>query len=121
MSPHDLHLSPDLQFAIDRAFSAHQSGYPDIADAFARAAEAVVKAALPEHASDVARSASRKGSGAEIGSRITKGLTAHSAAAVAVVLLLRGARRPVADALREAFEGDPEFAKALSRLCGGAS
>lgn len=118
MLPTDALLeSIEFRFAIDRAFAAHEAGRRYVADAFARAAEAILKLALPDIADDVALTASRKGRGDAIGPRLAPHLTADTAAAVAVVWMLRGARQPAVRALSEAFRSEPEFDATIRLLC----
>jgi hypothetical protein len=107
-----------MRFLIDRALAAQQGGDADVADAFARTAEAILRSSFPKVATDIALAASRKGRGDEIGARLVEHLDPASAASVAIVLMLRGARRPVIDVLAASSGRDPEFNETIRRLCG---
>jgi hypothetical protein len=117
-SDEGVHRSLEFRFLIDRALAANQSHQIDLADAYARAAEGIVKAHFPHLATDIATAASRKGQGAEIGVRLAQHLDPSSAGCVALVLLLRGARKPVINTLASAFRHDPEFDATVKMLCG---
>lgn len=117
MPTHDFAASTELRFLLDRCFAAHQANRPELAGAFARAAEAILRSALPEIADDIAQAASRKGRGDAIGARLAQHLDALSAGCVALVLLLRGARRPAIDTLTNAFRNDAEFEATVKALC----
>lgn len=110
--------SLEFRFTLDRAFAAYKAGQSDVADAFARTAEAILQSAIPAIASDIAKAASRKGQGAEIGGRLAQHLTPALAACAAIVLLLRGARRPVVDALSAEFGKHPDYGTTVRVLCG---
>ncbi|QGZ93330.1 hypothetical protein [Terricaulis silvestris] len=113
----DVATSLELRFFLDRCFVAHQTRRPDLADIYARAAEAVLRAAFPQLAADIGRTASRKGNGDVIGARLAQHLSARSAAVVATVLTLRGARKPVVQALSAEFGSHPEFVATTKMLC----
>lgn len=113
-----LAASIEFRFTLDRAFAAYNAGQRDLADAFARTAEAILRSAIPRIASDIANAASRKGRGAEIGSRLARRLTPALAACVAIVLLLRGARMPVVNVLSLEFGKHPDFDATVRLLCG---
>lgn len=110
--------SLQMRFLIDRALAAQQDGDADVAGAFARAAETILRLAFPEIADDLSKAASRKGQGGVIGLRLAQHLDPASAAGVAIVLMLRGARGPVVDALASAFRNKPEFSETIKTLCG---
>lgn len=118
MPTHDIAAPTELRFLLDRCFAAHQSNRPELADAFARAAEAILRATFPIIADDIAQAASRKGRGDVIGARLVQRLDAPSAACVAMVLLLRGARRPVIDTITRTFQHDDAFNATVRTLCG---
>lgn len=109
--------SPELIFLIDGALSARQRGCFELSDAFARAAEAILRSAFPAIADDIAQAASRKGQGNAIGARLAQHLDAVSAACVAMVLMLRGSRKRVVDVLASAFGAHPEFLATTRMLC----
>jgi hypothetical protein len=106
-----------MRFLLDQSLSARVAGDVEVACAFVRAAEALVRSAFPDIAVDLALAASRKGRGNEIGSRLAQHLDAASAACVALVLTLRGSRRPVVDSLRDAFRNEPMFEATMRLLC----
>jgi hypothetical protein len=105
---------------VDRTLSTRRAGRSDLADVFVRAAEGLIATALPAHADAIASIASRKGDGRSIGSALAQHLSPASAAAVNVIWLLRGARRPAIDALAEAFRDDPIFNDTIRVLCARA-
>ena len=108
----------ELMFLVDRALLARQDGRSQLANELARAAECVLRAELPlALGADVGLVASRKGDGRSIAARIAPGLTPATAAAVAAIWTLRGARRPAIDALAEAFGDHPEFVATAKMLC----
>lgn len=113
-----LAASLEFRFTLDRAFAAYKAGQRDVAGAFARAAEAILQSAIPGIASDIANAASRKGRGTETGGRLIRRLTPSLAACAAVVLLLRGARMPVVNALSLEFGEHPDFDVTVRLLCG---
>lgn len=117
MPTHDVAASTELRFLLDRCFAAHQANRPELADALARAAEAIMRSSFPEIADDIARAASRKGRGHAIGARLVQHLDAPSAACVAMVLMVRGARKPAVNALVAAFGHHPEFVATTRMLC----
>lgn len=110
--------SIQMRFLVDQSLSARLAGDADVADAFARAAEAILRSSFPQVAADIASAASRKGQGDAIGARLAQHLAPQSAACVAIVLMLRGARKPVVDALSSAFGRDLEFNETIKTLCG---
>jgi hypothetical protein len=85
----------DLQFLVDRAVAAHQSGHHSNADGFARAAETLIRNAHPKIANDIARAASSKGGGGEIAERMVMRLGPDSVPALAL------RRRPVASKVQK--------------------
>lgn len=91
-----------------------------MADIFARAAQGLLEAAMPDLAHDVSRIASRKGDGGAVASRLALRLTQTTAAAVFVVWSCRGARRTATDALSNAFRHDPAFDQTVRLLCARA-
>lgn len=109
--------SLEFRFTLDRALAAHKAGNVDVADAFAQAAEAILRSSFPQVADDIAHAASRKGPGDLIGCRLVEHLDAASAACVAMVLTLRGARRRVVDVLSLAFRHEPVFNATIALLC----
>lgn len=113
-----LAASLEFRFTLDRAFAAYAAGQPDVADAFAWAAQAILQSAVPGVASDIANAASRKGRGTEIGSRLAQRLTPALAACAAIVLLLRGARMPVVNVLSLEFGKHPDFDATVRVVCG---
>lgn len=117
MPTHDFAASTELRLVLDRCFAAHQVDRPELAGAFARAAEVLLRSAFPEIGDDIGRAASRKGRGDAIGARLVQHLDAASAACVALVLTLRGARRPVVDAITRAFQHEPAFNDTIRILC----
>lgn len=112
--------SLELRFLVDRHLVARRAGQTGVAGVYAHAAEGLLTAALPAHATAIANVASRKGDGHSIGSALAQRLTPASAAAVNVIWLLRGARRPAIDALAEAFRNDPVFNDTIRMLCARA-
>lgn len=106
-----------MRFVLDRCLAANKVGDRKAADAFARCAQALLEAGYPHLATDMRRAASRKGQGDAIGARLAQHLKSPSAACMALVLLLRGARRPVIDTLRNAYGGDPEFNDTIRLMC----
>lgn len=118
--PIDIANSLELLFLIDRHLAARRSGHIELASTFAHAAQGVLTAAMPAHASEIASVASRKGDGRLIGSALAQHLSPTSAAAVNVIWLLRGARRPAIDSLAGPFRYDPVFNDAIRKLCARA-
>lgn len=110
----------ELRFLVDRHLAERRVGHHALANVYAHAAEGVLTAALPAHANAIACVSSRKGDGRSIGSALAQRLTPASAAAVNVIWLIRGARRPAIDALAEAFGGDPIFNETIRLLCARA-
>lgn len=106
-----------LEIIVDRALLARRLGLHGLAVVLAHAAEGLLAIALPTHANAIASVASRKGDGRSIGSALAQCLSPATAAAVNVIWLLRGARRPAMDALAEAFGDDPEFVATAKVLC----
>lgn len=113
----DVAQSIEFKFLIDRAIVARQSGRFDVAEAFGRAAERLFEAGAPDLASDIAMIASRKGAGAVVARTLADRLSPVSAAAVAAIWLLRGARRPALRSLAGAFGDDETFRHAFYDLC----
>lgn len=113
--------SLELRFLVDRHLAARRAGQSEIAGVYAHAAEGVLTAAMPAHANAIASVASRKGDGRSIGSALAQSLSPASAAAVNVIWLLRGARRPAIDALTEAFRNDAVFIDTFQMLCARVS
>lgn len=109
--------SLELRFLVDRHLAARRVGQNELAAVYAHAAEGLLTAALPTHAKGITSVASRKGDGRTIGSALAQDLSPASAAAVNVVWLLRGARRPALDALTEAFRDDRVFNDTIRILC----
>jgi hypothetical protein len=106
-----------LVIIVDRALLARRLGLNGLAAVLAHAAEGVLMAALPMHAHAIASVASRKGDGRSIGSALAQCLSPATAAAVNVIWLLRGARRPAIDGLSEAFGDHPDFVATAKMLC----
>jgi hypothetical protein len=102
---------------VDRALTAQQSGRRDMAAVFGRAAQGLLEAAMPDVAHSVAKIASRKGPGCEVAQGLSSRLTPATAAAVATIWTLRGARRPAVKALTAAFGDHPEFVATTKLLC----
>lgn len=109
--------SLEMRFLFDRAFAASQSGRPDMADLFVRAAERLLSLSSPAIAQDVSLISSRKGTGQTVATSLINRVNPTQAAAVATIWTLRGARRPAIDALSEAFRDDPEFVATVKMLC----
>jgi hypothetical protein len=109
--------SLELRFLIDRHLAARHAGHHNVANVYAHAAEGVLTAAMPAHANAIASVASRKGEGRTIGSTLAQRLTPASAAAVNVIWLIRGARRPAIDAMAQAFREDVVFNDTIRTLC----
>ncbi|MBX3429731.1 MAG: hypothetical protein KF779_09130 [Hyphomonadaceae bacterium] len=109
--------SIEFRFLIDGHLAARRAGQTEQANIYAHAAEGLVATALPDHADAIASVASRKGDGRSIGSALAQCLSPASAAAVCIVWLIRGARRPAIDALSEAFRDDSEFVATVKMLC----
>lgn len=109
--------SVEFRFLLDRCLAAHEAKRPNVADAYARAAEVLLRAEFPHVTNDIARAASKKGQGEVIGALLAQHLTPRSAACAALVLVLRGARKPVVNALTSAFEKHPEFNATIRTLC----
>lgn len=107
----------ELRFLVDRHLAARRVDQGDVASVYAHAAEGLLTAAMPTHANAIALVASRKGDGHAIGSALAQSLTPASAAAVNVIWLIRGARRPAIDALAEAFRDDAVFNDTIRMLC----
>ncbi len=110
-------LSPELRYIVDRALAAREIGDESLADVFGRAAERYVVMLAPELAGEISAFASRKGSGAQVASRLATKLSADLAAAVAIVWLLRRARSTGIDTLSYAFLGNATFEFTLRTLC----
>lgn len=108
----------EIHFLIDRALASRRRGLRTLSGDFARAAEGILKSSLPHLADDIAAVASCKGKGDVIGGRLAQHLDASSAACLALVLLLRGARKRVVDTLASVFRDDPEFNATIRMLCG---
>lgn len=113
----DVVTSLELRFLIDRHLAARSAGHHDVAVVYAHAAEGLLRAMMPTHSRAIANVSSRKGDGRLIGSALARQLPAAPAAAVNVVWLLRGARRPAIEALSEAFRHNPIFDAAIRMLC----
>lgn len=113
----DVVQSLEFRFLVDRAIAASRSGHPATTDLFVRAAERLLTASLPYAARDISLIASRKVAGAAAALSLVKRLTPMQAAAVALIWILRGARKPALQGLAEAFRGDEAFGHALRRLC----
>lgn len=116
----DFATSLEFRFVVDRYLAARRVGHDAVAAVYAHAAEDLLITAMPTHANAIASVASRKGDGRSIGSALAQHLSPASAAAVNVVWLLRGARRPAIDALTEAFRNDVEFNDTTRTLCARA-
>lgn len=106
-----------LASCIDRCIDARRRGALQVSDAFARCAQAIACHELPEAACAIESVASRKGDGHSIGSALAQRISPASAAAVNVIWLLRGARRPAIDALAETFRDNPIFNDTIRMLC----
>lgn len=113
----DVATSLELRFLIDRHLAARRSDQNQVASVCAHAAEGLITTALPVHADAIGSVASRKGDGHLIGCALAQHLSPASAAAVSVIWMLRGARRPAIDALAEAFQNDPIFNDTIRLLC----
>ena len=72
---------------------------------------------MPDVAHSVAKIASRKGAGGEVAQGLASRFTPATAAAVAIIWTLRGARRPAVEALTAAFGDHPDFVATTMRLC----
>ena len=112
--------SLEMRFLFDRAFAASRLGRPDIADLFVRAAERLLGVASPAIARAVSLISSRKGTGQTVAASLINRINPTQAAAVAVIWLIRGARRPAIDALAQAFRDDPVFNDTMRILCARA-
>lgn len=84
---------------------------------FSHAAQGLLEAALPEIATSLSKAASRQGQGDVIAAGMIPHLTPRAAAAVCVVLMIRGARSPAIKALKDAFGAQPEFDATIVMLC----
>ncbi len=113
----DIANSLELRFLIDRHLAARRADQTEVASVYAHAAEGLLTATTPAHANAISSVASRKGDGRSIGSALAQQLSPGSAAAVNVIWLIRGARRPAIDALSEAFRDDPVFNDTIRMLC----
>lgn len=107
----------ELTFLIDRALRARQNRQLNVSIVLARAAEGFLRVDLPDIAADIAKIASRKGQGEVIASRMIPHLTPRAAAAVCVVLMIRGARSPAIKALKDSLGLDPAFDETIRILC----
>lgn len=116
-STDDVTTSLAFRFMIDQALVANRDGQLTALDVYARAAEGLVKAMLPDHSKVIAAVASRKVAGREIGLALAQRLSPAAAAAVNVVWLLRDARRTSTDAISEAFRQDAVFDDTVRSLC----
>lgn len=112
--------SLELRFLIDRHLAARRAGQNQLAGVYARAAEGLITTALSDHGEAIASVASRKGDGHLIASALAQRLSPTAAAAVNVIWLIRGARRPAIDAMAEAFRDDPMFNVMIRMLCARA-
>lgn len=110
-------ISLELRFLVDRAIHFKCSGRPDLAEAFVRAAEALVRSSLPEVAHAIALVASRKGQGETIAVRMIPFLSPTAAAAVFVIWSFRGARQPAIRRLVDAFAAHPAYSETVRLLC----
>lgn len=110
-------VSLEFRFLVDRALAAQMDGRPDVQDTYSRAAQGLLEATLPEIAKDIAKVASRKGQGDVIAVGMVRYLTPRTAAAVCVVWLLRAARSPAINALKDRFSAEPMFNETLRVLC----
>lgn len=106
-----------IEFLIDQFLVARKGGDVRRAGALARCAETLVCLTLPDAADLIRMAASRKGSGEVVATRLAPLLTGTSAALVAVVLALRGARSPVVDGLSCVFGDDLDFKSTVRKLC----
>lgn len=102
---------------IDQLLVARKEGDYPRAGALARCAETLVCLAFPGAADLIRMAAARKGRGEVVATRLAPLLTGTSAALVAVVLALRGARSPVVDGLSCVFDDDPDFRSTVRKLC----
>lgn len=116
----DIANSLELRFLIDRHLATRRAGQTERANIYAHAAEGLLTTALPDHANDISSVASRKGDGRSIGSALAQCLSPASAAAVNVIWLIRGARRPAINALSAAFGSDAVFNDTIRTLCARA-
>lgn len=116
----DIASSLELRFLIDRHLAARRIGQDEIARVYAHAAEGLLTTAMPAHGDAIASVASRKGDGHSIGCALAQRLSPASAAAVNVVWLIRGARRPAINALAEAFRDNVVFNDMIKTLCARA-
>lgn len=112
--------SLELRFLVDRHLVARRIGQREMASVYAHAAEGLLTATMPAHATAIASVASRKGDGHLIASALAQRLSPTAAAAVNVIWLIRGARRPAIDAMAEAFRDDPMFNDMIRMLCARA-
>jgi len=102
---------------IDRALLAHRLGRNDVQRVFSHAAQGLLEAALPEIATGFSKAASRQGQGDVIAAGMIPHLTPATAATVCVVWMLRGARSPAINMLKDAFGAQPEFNETIVILC----
>lgn len=109
--------SLELRFLVDRAFAARTFGQLSLADALDRATERYICVLIPNFADEISKVASRKGEGDIIAKRLSEKLSPELAATVALVWLLRGARRSGVTALSKAFRRQPGFDDTLRMLC----
>jgi hypothetical protein len=117
MPINEVATSIELRFLVDRHLAARRIGQDRVASVYAHAAEGLLTTALPAHSHAISRIASRKGDGRSIGAALALRLTPAQAAAVSMIWLLRGARRPAIGALSEAFRNEPEFNDTMRMLC----
>lgn len=118
MPPTDTIISSiEFRFMIDRALLAPRLGRNDVQRVFSHAAQGLLEAALPEIATSFSKAASRQGQGDVIAAGMIPHLTPRAAAAVCVVLMLRGARSPAIKTLKAAFGAQPEFDATIMMLC----
>lgn len=109
--------SIEFRFMIDRALLAHRLGRSDVQRVFSHAAQGLLEAALPEIATSFSKAASRQGQGDVIAAGMIPHLTPRAAAAVCVVLMIRGARSPAIKALKDSLGLDPTFDETIRILC----
>ncbi|MEQ1808313.1 MAG: hypothetical protein ABL889_00200 [Terricaulis sp.] len=107
----------EVHYLVDRAFEARLAGHPLLANAFARAAEKILRLSYPTVAREIALAAGRKGQGRVLGERLSQYLDARPAACVAVVLMLLEARRTAVSALTEAYSSETAFWSTFRTLC----
>lgn len=106
-----------LDLLIDRSLASHEQGHPTLARAYACAGETLLRYVFLDRAASISKACSRKGRGTELGYELADRLCSTCIACIAVVLLLRGARRPVLVALASRITSVWNYENTVMRLC----